>query len=271
MAIEECLEGSDRRARERMSVLLCVAEPSRPGRIAGLEELLEDIQRSLGVTFASDSAVLAGGRVGVCQALARARELLSLREAQQILVVATDSLLPRATLEAYETEGRLLTPRNSNGFIPGEAAGAVLVGTAPDAIALRCRGIGFGRETASIGSGEPLRADGLAAAIKTALSNADCEIHDVDYRLSDLSGEHFYFKEAALALSRTLRCRKEEFDLWHPAECIGETGAAAGVAMLAVADAARRKGYAPGPRVLLHLANDDGQRAAAVVDGGTRS
>src|SRR5262252_1414672 len=82
MAIEECLEGSDRRARERMSVLLCVAEPSRPGRIAGLEELLADIQRSLGVTFASDSAVLAGGRVGVCQALARARELLSLREAQ---------------------------------------------------------------------------------------------------------------------------------------------------------------------------------------------
>ena len=90
----------------------------------------------------------------------------------------------------------------------------------------------------------------------------------MDYRLSDLSGEHFYFKEAALALSRTLRRRKEEFEVWHPAECIGETGAAAGIAMLAVADAARQMGYAPGPRVLLHLANDDGQRAAAVVDGG---
>jgi 3-oxoacyl-[acyl-carrier-protein] synthase-1 len=35
--------------------------------------------------------------------------------------------------------------------------------------------------------------------------------------------------------------------------------------MLAVAEAAARKGYAAGPNMLLHMANDDGQRAAVVV------
>ena len=50
-----------------------------------------------------------------------------------------------------------------------------------------------------------MRADGLATAIKGALADAGCEMHDMDYRITDLSGEQYYFKEAALALSRTLR------------------------------------------------------------------
>ena len=82
------------------------------------------------------------------------------------------------------------------------------------------------------------------------------------YRITDISGEQYYFKEAALALARTLRARKEEFDLWHPAECTGETGAAAGAAIIAQACAAAQKGYACGPQVLAHMANDAGQRAA---------
>ena len=90
-------------------------------------------------------------------------------------------------------------------------------------------------------------------------------MHDIDYRIADLSGEHYYFKEASLALSRTLRQRKESFDLWHPAECAGDLGAACGVAMLALAEAACVKGYTLGPRILAHWANDNGRRAAATL------
>jgi 3-oxoacyl-[acyl-carrier-protein] synthase I len=125
-----------------------------------------------------------------------------------------------------------------------------------------CTGIGFGREAAHIDSGEPLRAEGLSLAIKAALTDAGCAMHDMDFRITDLSGEQYYFKEAALALSRTLRQRKEEFDIWHPAECIGEQGAAAGLAVVALADAACRKAFTKGPNILAHMANDAGQRAA---------
>jgi 3-oxoacyl-[acyl-carrier-protein] synthase-1 len=179
------------------------------------------------------------------------------------VVAAVDSLLRWPTLRHYERGNRLMTPVNSDGFMPGEAAGALLVG--PDggqAGELLCAGIGFGMERAHVESGEPLRADGLSQAIQAALADARCEMHHMDYRIADLSGEQYYFKEAALALSRTLRVRKEEFDLWHPAECTGETGAAAGTAIVADAWAAARKRYARGPNVLAHLADDAGRRAA---------
>jgi 3-oxoacyl-[acyl-carrier-protein] synthase-1 len=127
---------------------------------------------------------------------------------------------------------------------------------------LICTGIGFGQEAAHLESGEPLRADGLSQALRACLSEAGCQMHDMDFRITDNSGEQYYFREAALALSRTLRQRKEEFEIWHPAECTGETGAASGVAAIATVHAACSKRYSRGPNALAHLGNDAGKRAA---------
>ena len=124
-------------------------------------------------------------------------------------------------------------------------------------------------EPAAIGTELPLRAEGLTTAIKNALTDAGCELHELDFRITDLSGEQYYFKEAALALGRIVRVHKEEFDVWHPAECIGEVGAVAGLAALVLAHSACRKGYAPGPGILCHAANDSGERAAAVLRYGS--
>jgi 3-oxoacyl-[acyl-carrier-protein] synthase I len=266
-AIEEALDGIDRKQWSQLPLLLCVAEHQRPGRVDGLDDkLFLMIQDELGVQFAADSAIVNHGRVGVAMALLQARQLMVQGKAQQVLIAATDSFLSWPTLSHYEREERLLTDRNSNGFMPGEAAGALLVSEArAGEEALLCTGIGFGMEAAHIDSGQPLRADGLAQAIQAALSDAGAVMHDIDYRIADLSGEQYYFKEAALALSRTLRQRKEEFDLWHPAECTGEVGAAAGTTVLAQADAACRKGYSKGPHILAHMANDAGQRAALTL------
>ena len=83
--------------------------------------------------------------------------------------------------------------------------------------------------------------------------------------MTDLSGEQYGFKEASLALSRTLRKRKERFDLWHPADCVGEVGAAIVPCMLGVLLAASAKRYAPGPAVLCHAGNETGERVAMVM------
>ena len=130
---------------------------------------------------------------------------------------------------------------------------------------MACTGIGFGREAAHIDSEEPLRAEGLSKAVKAALADAGCEMRDIDFRITDNSGEQYYFKDAALALSRTLRIRKEEFDIWHPAECTGEIGAVSGVTIISTAGAACDKRYGKGSNILLHVANDTGQRAALTL------
>lgn len=283
MAIDEAMRPSATRwPRSRwhqLPLLLCVAEKDRPGRTEGLDDrLMEMISAALGATFAEEgSAVIAHGRAGVAVALHGARRLLSEGKAENVLIAAADSLLSWPTLGHYEREGRVLGERNSNGFIPGEGAGAMLVGPALAAAAggsaiaadFVCGGIGFAEEPATIQGDEPLRAEGLRQAIQAALTEAGLAMHDIDYRITDVAGEHYYFKEAALALSRTLRQRKEEFDLWHPAECTGEAGAAAGINVIALAKAAAAKGYANGPRVLAHWANDSGQRCAAVFELST--
>jgi len=268
MAIDEALADVPRTEWPGLPLLLCVAERDRPGRLQGLDEQLFGlIEAELGVHFHAQSAVVPQGRVGVAVAMAQARQLLAQPGGGigQVLVAATDSLLSWPTLSHYEQQSRLLTEANSNGFMPGEGAGALRVGVADDKDALVVGGIGFGREAAHIDSEEPLRADGLSRAIKAALADAGLQMHDMSFRITDVSGEQYYFKEAALALSRTLRQRKTAFDIWHPAECTGEAGALAGASVIAVADMACRKGYANGPAILAHMANDSGPRAAMTL------
>jgi 3-oxoacyl-[acyl-carrier-protein] synthase-1 len=269
LALEECAAKLSPDQLAQVPIFLCVAEPGRPGRDAGLDDsLLEDLCDEFQIECAPQSEVVALGRVGVAYALARCRAMVETGVSSIALIVGVDSLLRAETLDAYDGTQRLLTETNSNGFLPGEGAGAILVGR-PDAQAeLRCTGLGFAIEQAHVNSELPLRGDGLAKAVRAALTEAGCGLQDIDYRIADVSGEHYYFKEAALMMGRLARAGRAENELWHPAECIGETGALAGLAMLVVADAAARRGYAPGRRVLTHFSSDPGERAAAVFEYG---
>lgn len=264
MAIEEALADMPRDEWKRIPLLLCVAEKERPGRHEGLDDqLFQSIESQLGVHFAAESTVISQGRVSVALAMLQARSLIYEHNVTHVLIAATDSLLSWSTLSYYEREDRLLTPHNSNGFMPGEGAGALLVGVSRSGQSqLLCTGLGFAIEHAHIQTEKPLRAEGLSLAIKAALTEAECKMHDMDFRITDLSGEQYYFKEAALALSRTLRRRKEEFDLWHPAQCIGEAGALAGASICCLADSACRKGYTKGTAILAHMGSDLGGRVA---------
>lgn len=268
-AIQETISDLSEEDIRKTILLLCLAEESRPGRIPGLNHnLLQEVQKAVGRQFHSKSMVVANGRVGGGQAIEIAMSAISTGQCSYGLVVGTDTFLVAATLEGYEKENRILTENNSDGFIPGEAGAAVLL--APVRMAksasIIITGCGFSREKAHIRSEEPLRGDGMAEAIKNAISMSGKDLADLGYRICDISGEQYYFKEAAIALLRVLRERKEEFDIWHPAECIGETGAAIVPVVLSVASDAVNKGYSKGRGILCHFANDDGQRAAIIVN-----
>jgi 3-oxoacyl-[acyl-carrier-protein] synthase-1 len=269
LALRECFASDPQIEPNQVPLLLCVAEEERPGRLEGIDKtLFSELQTELDVRFHAKSRILAQGRVTVAEALQYARQLIYKERIPRVIIAGADSLLVAATLRTYEEQERLLTDQNHDGFLPGEAAAAVLV-TTPRPSAepqLLCLGIGEGLEKATVMAEEvPLRADGLVQAIKAALAEAGCNMGDLDFRITDLSGEQYGFKEAALALTRILRVRKEEFDIWHPADCIGEVGAAIGPAILTIALLAARKGYLLGNRVLCHFGNDAGKRAALVL------
>lgn len=272
MAAEEALEEVPRGERERIPLLLCVAETERPGRIQGSEDALFGLlQRATACGVPGSSRVLAKGRTGVPTALALARTMIEEGSVSRVLILAVDSLLTAGTVAHYAGNDRLLTDDNSNGFMPGEAAGAVMLGPVTAGKPhLLCAGFGFAEEHACLDSQHPLRGEGLAAAVKGALADAEADIDEVACRITDLSGEQYYFKEASLALSRTLRKRGENPELWHPAESVGEVGAASGAICLAVANAAILKHYMPaGGTVLMHFSADAGERAAILAVPGS--
>ena len=266
-AISECLANIRQIDPKETPLLLCLSEHERKGRvIIDDNQLFLDLQDELGVKFHEKSRVIPKGHVAVTVAFKHARQLLHELKVKHILIAATDSLLVASTLIHYEENERLLTSNNSNGFIPGEAAAALVVEPvyAKQENQLICHGLGFGVEKAHVDSEEPLRADGLTAAIKESLNDAGCGESILEFKITDISGEQYYFKEASLAFGRIDRTKREEFDIWHPADCIGEVGAVIGLVMVAVLKFACEKNYSKGNQILAHLGNDDGNRSSMI-------
>jgi 3-oxoacyl-[acyl-carrier-protein] synthase-1 len=271
-AVHDCLDAAPGLDVRQFPLLLCTAEEDRSGRFQNLDRaLLDGIERELGTALHPNSRVIAQGRVGGAVALLQARRMMLEGRCTRVIVAGVDSFLVGATLAAYDAAGRLLTPDNSNGFIPGEAAGAVLLGGQEEGTVtpLLCCGLGFAREPAPLDSGKPLRAEGLVQAIRAALNEAGLPLKDCDHRIADVNGEQYRFKEAALAITRLLRDRKERFSLWHPVDCVGEVGAATLPTMLAMLAMGAREDYLPGPVFLGHLGNDDDKRAAFIARATT--
>src|SRR5262249_37864038 len=145
--------------------------------------------------------------VSVVVALDLAREIITTKQAPSVIVAAVDSLLDHELVDHYLENDRLLTPINSNGFSVGEAGSAILVTSAGTKLTgeLRVLGMSIGRERATIESDEPLRGEGLTQVIRSALRESNLTIQDTCYRITDLNGEHYKFKEMALALGRFVR------------------------------------------------------------------
>jgi 3-oxoacyl-[acyl-carrier-protein] synthase I len=269
-AVRECIDTMAKPPKpdRPIPLILVIAEEERPGRLPGLGgPLLFSVEREIGLKFHPDSSVMAQGRVGGAMGLLRAQKLIEEQGHSHVILCGVDTFLTGPTLSLYDERARLLTSRNSDGFIPGEAAAAVALASSQSAegCTLTCRGLGFAREQATVESDRPLRAEGMALALRSALEAAGIGLEKVDYRISDLSGEQYRFKEVSLATTRIRRDHRVGFGVWHPADCIGEVGAAALPSMLVLLHHGARKRYLPGPTFVAFLSNDDDKRAAVVL------
>ena len=107
----------------------------------------------------------------------------------------------------------------------------------------------------------------MVAAARAALGEAGLSLHDMDFRLSDATGEGYFFREQLLLLTRLLRQRKPDFPIWLCAATLGYVGLAAGLCSLVQAIIACRRGYAPGPRSIATVGSLQGERAALILEG----
>lgn len=255
-------------ARTSVALILCLAEEDRPGRLApDASRLAARIAEITGLTSPHRTRIVAHGRPSGIVALDQARRMLADDTARYVMICGVDSYLTTLTIAHYLAARRLLTPDNPNGFIPGEAAAAILCTRPGTGGTLRLIGLGLAREPAFLDnpSDLPLRADGMVSAYRAALTEAGIELNRIGHRISDVGGESFYFKQTALASIRLLRGRHEFQDLRTPAEFLGNTGAAAVPVMTCMALTAAAKGYTRGNPALLESASDSGACACALL------
>lgn len=263
-----------------LPVFVCLPEPGRPGVHDDADyrsALRNSIQQAIHPqTIHQESALITNGRVGFADALREARRLIFHRQTPVdfVLIIAIDSYLTSAAIHHLGGHGeqgrRLLCNSNPNGFIPGEAAAAVLV-CHPDCIsddAEKITGPGFGTEECTLSSDEIFNASGLVQALRQTSDQAGLQTHEAQFRIAGITGEDYYFIEASRAQTRCLSERVENQPLWTPCGHIGEVGAASGPAIVIMGTYAFRKHYAPGPTALCHLSNDNGARAAFFLKSG---
>lgn len=203
------------------------------------------------------------GRSGGVRALARAVDWLN-AGAPFVLVGGIDTYRDLYVLGTLDLEQRVKSAAHLDGFIPGEGAAFLLVGrrggaATPPIAALS--GFGAGIETGHMYSQEPYRGDGLAAVLTVSLGNGTGPVADV---YSSMNGEGHWAKEWGVAYMRNRARFTEEHGMHHPADCFGDTGAAAGVLMAGLAALGVRDGYRRSP-CLIYGSSDRGERAALIV------
>jgi len=284
-AIFECQERA-RRLKLRtgpvrlddIPILTLVAPADRPLRIPDLEARVErGLAHKLGRALPSGSRVIPQGRTGIQPALDVARKYLESRRVSLVIIAGVESFLRQLLVEHYIEQGRLLCGTNSNGFIPGEAACAVVVSREEAVLGPRLviAGMGVGHEPGRAGgtAESPVTGDGLSQAIRTALTGTGIKYHQINTSISDLNGERFKFKERTISAGRLERLPPSGrstrplgyMDEWHPIEYLGEIGAALFPCMLGWAFEAGRTGYALGNEMLLFAGEDQGARVAMIT------
>lgn len=266
-AMEDCLAHAGPLPDDPMPLLLLCAEPERPA--AEDRQTVQAVALSrpaLGRPLHPASSGTATGRAGLAGCLAHADKLLREGAARHVMVVGVDSYLHSEVINHYLSQDRLLVPGNRDGFIPGEAAAAVLLELAPpEAPGLHIAGWGRGMEEGRPDGSVPSRSRGLTQALRTAFAQAGIDCNDLAFRLSDQNGEGFFAGDATNAFTRVAVDGGTSPMVLTTADCTGEVGAATGPLMLAWLHHLLPRADGPGHCGVLHLANDEGLRAAVVV------
>lgn len=265
--VEACAPVRSRGAR--VPVVLAVREPSPAGTQALPEGFLDRLVCQAGVPLDLDRCdVLAGGRSAGVLALRRAREWLA-AGAEHVLVGGLDSYLEPERLAALEGAGRLAAGVLHDGFIPGEGAAFLLLAAAGSAAhaqsppLARIVGAGEGSELGHIEAPDiPHRAEGTFAACQAAIGAAGrATIRTV---LAGFNGESFWAKEWGVCRIRLAPAFEEPVRMEHPVEIMGDTGAALGPTLLALAAVGLSHGVYAGD-CLVWCGSDGPERAAAVL------
>lgn len=215
------------------------------------------------------------GAAGAAFAIQQARQRIAHGDVDRVLVVAADSYLDTPSLEWLDEHGRLKTPQNPVGLVPGEAGACILVESTA-AVARRgarapalIEGAAIDREENHYFSGAPRAGAKLSHVVRTALSESTSSTSFEGDVIIDLNGESWRAAEWAHARTSCNDLFRSQMRLVLPCTSLGDIGAASAVLGVGVASRSFARGYGSGDRALVVSSSEHGHVGALVVKAGS--
>jgi 3-oxoacyl-[acyl-carrier-protein] synthase-1 len=272
-AIDQVLEWSPRAGLEVRTALALAVPSPRPGLAPDISmRLRSTISSRYSSTFVG-TAVFPNGHAAGLVALEAVTRKFARGAFDACVIAGVDSYLEPPTLEWLEENdqlhgaGRL---NNAWGFVPGEAAGAVLL--VRPGIAERCAGsllaqvlgIGTATEPNCIKTQTVCIGAGLTQAFKSAFETLPKgnKVTDV---YCDMNGEPYRADEYGFTCLRTKDHFESASDFVAPADCWGDVAAAGVPLHIGLAAIAGSKGYANGSMACIWASSEQGERGAVVL------
>jgi len=232
----------------QMATPLVLAGPEKlPGRPSIVsDEFLQQLQMQTQAPLdLKNSYVLPYGRAAGFDALETAMLLIEQGVSQTVILGAVDSYLDLHLLGYLDSEDRVLAEGIMDGFAPAEGAAFMLVQAATDKSSIRLYPPGIAEEAGHRYSSTTYKGDGLAAAVSEALSHLTN--NTVKTVLAGFNGEYFNTKEWGVAATRNSQKIASELNMVHPADCLGDPGAALGLILMQLGIIGLTKGSYTGP------------------------
>lgn len=253
---------------------LLVALPSRDSVVqpASLpDRFVPELMKATGLARFSAVEVCDAGSTAVFELLETAGALLGARKAAFCILLAVDSYLSEDRLLLLDEARRIRSRRNVDGFLPGEAAVAMVLEPVVRArtrqveILATITRVAFGNEPQTLTSDRQSSGAGLTQALRQVLEGVEPPGMS-PWVLCDMNGESYRGFEWGLTVARLPNRLGSVKRLTHPADCMGDVGAAFGGVLLGLSAEAFRRGYAPAARSVLWTASEGSSRAAALVE-----
>jgi 3-oxoacyl-[acyl-carrier-protein] synthase-1 len=217
---------------------------------------------------ADASRAYAYGRAAALLALQEALKAITDDPARQIVVGGVDSYLDLALLARLSEERRILGPNAMDGFLPGEGAAFIVLRGMPagaDASSVAVCGAATVDDAAHRYATEPALGEGLSDAIEAMRREYGDPRQPIATIFAGMNGESFDAKLWGVAQVRHSTVFAPAPSVEHPADCIGDTGAASGAILASLAAHVLSKSQRPGP-ALVWAASDRETRACALLE-----
>jgi 3-oxoacyl-[acyl-carrier-protein] synthase-1 len=267
--IGEALQGLSEKAREHTRVSLVLGEVERAGEPSPVVTQVRDAFARLGLEPRTELAVYPDGHAAGTKALLDIQGRLAWNPRTTEVLVGADSLSNVRAVGWFEEHHQLRESQQPRGLHLGEAGACLVLQAERVALANRNSryaavvGCAVAKEPVALrDQGSPRQGEGITRALIDALEVAQWKAKAVRRAYVDLNGEPCRSHEWMLAATRVL----DAPEVIHPADCIGDVGAASAPLLLGMAAMALHRGYARALKPIICCSSNAGLRGVICLE-----